>query len=77
MVGPDEQNPRAARGGRLHHRPRPARIAWAASRARQPDGYTLSIGHWATHVINAAIYPLQYDVLKDLEPVGMICANPC
>jgi tripartite-type tricarboxylate transporter receptor subunit TctC len=41
-----------------------------------PDGYTLSIGHWATHVINAAIYPLQYDVLRDLEPVGMICANP-
>jgi tripartite-type tricarboxylate transporter receptor subunit TctC len=27
-------------------------------------------------VINAAIYPLQYDVLRDLEPVGMICANP-
>jgi tripartite-type tricarboxylate transporter receptor subunit TctC len=41
-----------------------------------PDGKTLSIGHWSTHVINAAIYPLQYDVLKDLEPVGMICANP-
>ena len=41
-----------------------------------PDGYTLSIGHWSTHVINAAIYPLQYDVLKDLEAVGMICANP-
>jgi tripartite-type tricarboxylate transporter receptor subunit TctC len=47
------------------------RVARAA-----PDGYTLSIGHWATHVINAAIYPLQYDVLRDLEPVGMICANP-
>src|SRR6267154_2789690 len=47
------------------------RVARAA-----PDGYTLSIGHWATHVINAAIYPLQYNVLKDLEPVGMICANP-
>jgi tripartite-type tricarboxylate transporter receptor subunit TctC len=47
------------------------RVARAA-----PDGYTLSIGHWSTHVINAAIYPLQYDVLKDLEPVGMICANP-
>jgi len=47
------------------------RVARAA-----PDGYTLSIGHWATHGINAAIYPLQYDVLKDLEPVGMICANP-
>src|SRR5262249_37841008 len=47
------------------------RVARAA-----PDGYTLSIGHWSTHVINAAIYPLQYDVLHDLEPVGMICANP-
>jgi tripartite-type tricarboxylate transporter receptor subunit TctC len=47
------------------------RVARAA-----PDGYTLSIGHWSTHVINAAVYPLQYDVLKDLEPVGMICANP-
>ena len=47
------------------------RVARAA-----PDGYTLSIGHWSTHVINAAIYPLPYDVLKDLEPVGMICANP-
>src|SRR5690242_3872922 len=47
------------------------RVARAA-----PDGYTLSIGHWAPHVINAAIYPLQYDVLRDLEPVGMICANP-
>jgi tripartite-type tricarboxylate transporter receptor subunit TctC len=47
------------------------RVARAA-----PDGYTLSIGHWSTHVINAAIYPLQYDVLRDLEPVGMICANP-
>lgn len=47
------------------------RVARAA-----PDGYTLSIGHWSTHVINAAVYPLQYDVLRDLEPVGMICANP-
>src|SRR3954465_14909305 len=22
-----------------------------------PDGYTLSIGHWSTHVINGAVYP--------------------
>jgi tripartite-type tricarboxylate transporter receptor subunit TctC len=41
-----------------------------------PDGYTLSIGHWSTHVVNGAIYPLQYDLLKDLEPLAMLAANP-
>ncbi|HEY2337209.1 MAG TPA: tripartite tricarboxylate transporter substrate-binding protein [Burkholderiales bacterium] len=41
-----------------------------------PDGYTLSIGHWSTHVINGAIYPLPYDLLADLEPVAMIASNP-
>jgi tripartite-type tricarboxylate transporter receptor subunit TctC len=47
------------------------RVARAA-----PDGYTLSIGHWSTHVINGAIYPLQYDLLHDFEPLAMIAANP-
>jgi tripartite-type tricarboxylate transporter receptor subunit TctC len=41
-----------------------------------PDGYTVSIGHWSTHVVNGAVYPLQYDLLKDLEPVAMIATNP-
>src|SRR5260221_6825072 len=40
------------------------------------DGYTLSIGHWGTHVINGAVYPLQYDLLRDLEPLAMIASNP-
>src|SRR5215468_7443843 len=35
------------------------RVARAA-----PDGYTISIGHWGTHVVNGAIYTLQYDVLN-------------
>src|SRR5205807_6748720 len=30
-----------------------------------PDGYTLSLGHTGTHVVNGAIYPLQYDLLND------------
>ena len=50
---------------------RVGRVARAA-----PDGYTLSIGHWSTHVINGAVYPIQYDLLKDLEPLAMIAANP-
>jgi tripartite-type tricarboxylate transporter receptor subunit TctC len=47
------------------------RVAKAA-----PDGYTLSIGHWSTHVINGAVYPLSYDLLADLEPIAMIASNP-
>jgi tripartite-type tricarboxylate transporter receptor subunit TctC len=47
------------------------RVARAA-----PDGYTLSIGHWSTHVVNGAVYPLNYDLQKDLEPIAMIGGNP-
>jgi len=41
-----------------------------------PDGYTLSIGHLGTHVVNGAIYPMNFDLVKDLEPVAMIASNP-
>jgi len=47
------------------------RVARAA-----PDGYTVGIGHWSTHVVNGAIYDLQYDLLKDFEPVAMITIGP-
>ena len=41
-----------------------------------PDGYTLSIGQWSTHVLNGAAYTLPYDLLKDFEPVALIATNP-
>jgi tripartite-type tricarboxylate transporter receptor subunit TctC len=41
-----------------------------------PDGYTVSIGHWSTHVVNGAIYDLPYDLLRDLEPVAQLPSNP-
>lgn len=41
-----------------------------------PDGYTVSIGHWGTHVVNGAYYKLDYDLLRDLDPVGMFADNP-
>src|SRR3954451_21003238 len=47
------------------------RVARAA-----PDGYTVGIGHVGTHVVNGAIYPLGYDLLKDLDPVALLPANP-
>jgi tripartite-type tricarboxylate transporter receptor subunit TctC len=40
-----------------------------------PDGYTLSLGHWSTHVANGAIYALSYDLLTDLEPIALLPSN--
>jgi len=39
------------------------------------DGYTLGAGFLGTHVINGAIYALQYDVLNDFEPVSRFAAS--
>ena len=41
-----------------------------------PDGYQLILGHWGTHVVNAAVLTLSYDVHRDFEPVAMIATNP-
>ena len=42
-----------------------------------PDGYTIDIGQWDTHVGNGVVYPnLGYDLQKDFEPVGLISINP-
>jgi tripartite-type tricarboxylate transporter receptor subunit TctC len=40
------------------------------------DGYTLAIGNWATHVLNGAVFQLQYDLLKDFEPIAQIASDP-
>jgi tripartite-type tricarboxylate transporter receptor subunit TctC len=48
-----------------------SRVARAAA-----DGYTISIGNFSSHVIAGAIYSLQYDVLRDFEPVTLLASNP-
>jgi tripartite-type tricarboxylate transporter receptor subunit TctC len=40
-----------------------------------PDGYTIDIGQWDTHVGNI-IYPLNYDLQKDFDPIGLMTINP-
>ena len=40
-----------------------------------PDGYTIDIGQWDTHV-GAIIYPISFDLQKDFEPVGLLSVNP-
>jgi tripartite-type tricarboxylate transporter receptor subunit TctC len=41
-----------------------------------PDGYTVSVGNWPTHVVNGAMFALPYDLLRDFEPVALLSSNP-
>jgi tripartite-type tricarboxylate transporter receptor subunit TctC len=45
------------------------RVARAA-----PDGYTVVLGIWNTHVANGVTYRLDYDVAKDFAPIAL-CAD--
>ena len=47
------------------------RVARAA-----PDGYTIDIGQWDTHVVNGPLYALGYDLLNDFEPIALVSTNP-
>ena len=47
------------------------RVARAA-----PDGYTLVVGIWNTHVAIGATYTLQYDLVKDFAPVSLLADAP-
>jgi tripartite-type tricarboxylate transporter receptor subunit TctC len=40
-----------------------------------PDGYTIDIGQWDTHV-GSIIYQLDYDLQTDFSPIGLITVNP-
>jgi tripartite-type tricarboxylate transporter receptor subunit TctC len=41
-----------------------------------PDGYTLSLGPWNSHVLTGALYSLPFDLQNDLQPVSLIANNP-
>src|SRR5262249_15319810 len=41
-----------------------------------PDGYTIDVGQWDTHVGNGVLYPLSYDLQKDFAPIGLMTINP-
>ena len=47
------------------------RVARAA-----PDGYTISVGTWGTHVVNAFVYSTPYDLAQDFEPVALLPSVP-
>src|SRR3954470_12900155 len=41
-----------------------------------PDGYTISVGPWGTHVVNAFVYSTPYDLAQDFEPVALLPSVP-
>jgi tripartite-type tricarboxylate transporter receptor subunit TctC len=41
-----------------------------------PGGYTVSIGDMGNYIANQALYPLQYDLRTDLQPVAMVINTP-
>jgi tripartite-type tricarboxylate transporter receptor subunit TctC len=41
-----------------------------------PDGYTIGIGNWSSHVGAPALYALDYDSVKDLQPISLLAASP-
>jgi tripartite-type tricarboxylate transporter receptor subunit TctC len=47
------------------------RVARAA-----PDGYTVDLATWSTHVVTPVIYQLQYDVFRDFAPVLWMTQTP-
>ena len=47
------------------------RVARAA-----PDGYTIEIGDGTSNVGSPAVYPLDFDTLKDFEPIALLSFSP-
>jgi tripartite-type tricarboxylate transporter receptor subunit TctC len=41
-----------------------------------PDGYTIEIGNWSSHVGSPAVYRLDFDVMKDLQPISLLAYSP-
>src|SRR5438034_1041515 len=47
------------------------RVARAA-----PDGYTIDLGGFSSHVLNGAVLTLPYDVAMDFEPIALVATSP-
>ncbi len=41
-----------------------------------PDGHTIIVGNWGSFVVIGAVYPLQFDLVKDFEPITPLVTEP-
>jgi tripartite-type tricarboxylate transporter receptor subunit TctC len=51
-------------------------IGLARTARAAPDGYTIDMGQFSTHIAPGAIYDLRYDAERDFEPIGAIGGIP-
>src|ERR1700691_1656626 len=51
-------------------------IATGRNAHAAPDGYTIEIGNWSSHVGSPAIYRLDFDVMKNLQPISLLASSP-
>src|SRR5262245_13212354 len=51
-------------------------IGLARAARAAPDGYTVIFGHWGTHVMSGAVFPLTFDLVRDFAPVSLLPSNP-
>jgi tripartite-type tricarboxylate transporter receptor subunit TctC len=52
-----------------------ATIAGGKVARATPDGYNIILGNWTSHVGGGAIYPLNYHVMDDFEPISLLPAS--
>lgn len=41
-----------------------------------PDGYTIGLGHWGSHVVDGAALSLPVDLVQDFEPIALVATTP-
>jgi tripartite-type tricarboxylate transporter receptor subunit TctC len=41
-----------------------------------PDGYTLVLGNWTSHVGSGPVYPAAHDAILEMSPVALISSTP-
>jgi tripartite-type tricarboxylate transporter receptor subunit TctC len=41
-----------------------------------PDGYTIDIGQWDTHILNGVVYNINCDLQTEFAPIGLVSLNP-
>ena len=43
--------------------------------AAAPDGYTIILGNWSSHVGAGALYPVNWHIVRDLEPIAQLATS--